>query len=99
MSESEVYRRAFAEYQAARERVREVVEIARDIADLLKEPQRFNLKTHPDPEQTPQWGPAQLPGLFAWLFSPPDRVRLPNRISGLTKPRGLSSALSVHLVA
>ena len=41
MSEVEAYRKAFAEYQDARDRVREIVGIVRDVADLLKEPQRF----------------------------------------------------------
>ena len=62
-------RRASAEYQAARERVREVVEIVRDVADLLKEPQRVQFRTAPGSGTNPRNGaqpncPAYSPGFF-----------------------------------
>jgi hypothetical protein len=54
MSEVEAYRKAFAEYQEARERVREVVGIVRDVADLLKDhPQRFQFKNAPSHRSNP----------------------------------------------
>jgi uncharacterized protein (DUF362 family) len=69
MSESEVYRRAFAEYQTARERVREVVEIVRDIADLLKEPQRFQFKNAPGSGTNPAMGPSPTARPLCLAFS------------------------------
>ena len=53
MSEVEAYRKAFAEYQEARDRVREIVGIVRDVADLLKEPQRFQFKNAPSHRSNP----------------------------------------------
>jgi hypothetical protein len=53
MSAVEYFRNALTEYQEAKQRVREIVEIVRDVADLLKEPQRFQFRNAPSSQSNP----------------------------------------------